>query len=148
MNRCIEDLSVGMSDSISKTVTEADIILFAGISTDVNPVHLDEEFARTTSFGGRIAHGMLSAGFISAVVGTRLPGPGTIYLAQSLRFKAPVRPGDTVTATVTITEIIPEKKRIKLDTVCTVRGKPVIEGDATVMLPSRNDKPAKPAGAE
>lgn len=140
MDRYIEDLSVGMTGSLSKTVTETDIILFAGITTDINSVHLDEEFAKTTMFGGRIAHGMLSASFISAVLGARLPGPGTIYLAQNLKFTAPVRPGDTVTATVTITEIIPEKKRIKLDTVCTVAGKPVIQGDATVMFPSRSDK--------
>jgi 3-hydroxybutyryl-CoA dehydratase len=138
MDRYIEDLSVGQTASLAKTVTEADIILFAGISTDINSVHLDEEFAKTTPFGGRIAHGMLSASFISAVLGARLPGPGTIYLAQNLKFKAPVRAGDTVTATVTITEIVPEKKRVKLDTVCTVGGKTVIEGDATVMFPSRN----------
>ncbi|MGE5491679.1 MAG: MaoC family dehydratase [Actinomycetota bacterium] len=137
MDRYIEDLSVGMSASIAKTVTEADIVLFAGISTDINSVHLDEEFAKTTPFGGRIAHGMLSASFISAALGAKLPGPGTIYLAQNLKFKAPVRAGDTVTATVTITEIVPEKKRVKLDTVCTVAGKTVIEGDATVMFPSR-----------
>ncbi|HZX30451.1 MAG TPA: MaoC family dehydratase [Rhodocyclaceae bacterium] len=137
MDRYIEDLSEGMSASLAKTVTEADIVLFAGISTDINSVHLDEEFAKTTPFGGRIAHGMLSASFISAALGAKLPGPGTIYLAQSLKFKAPVRAGDTVTATVTITEIVPEKKRVKLDTVCTVAGKTVIEGDATVMFPSR-----------
>jgi 3-hydroxybutyryl-CoA dehydratase len=137
MDRYIEDLSVGMSASLAKTVTEADIVLFAGISTDINSVHLDEEFAKTTPFGGRIAHGMLSASFISAALGAKLPGPGTIYLAQNLKFKAPVRAGDTVTATVTITEIVPEKKRVKLDTVCTVGGKTVIEGDATVMFPSR-----------
>lgn len=147
MSRYIEDLQVGMSESLSKTVTEADIILFAGISTDINSVHLDEEFAKTTPFGGRIAHGMLSASFISAALGARLPGPGTIYLAQNLKFKAPVRAGDTVTATVTITEIIPEKKRVKLDTVCTVGGKAVIEGDATVMFPSRNDQPVQTGAA-
>lgn len=147
MDRYIEDLQVGMTASLAKTVTETDIVLFAGISTDINSVHLDEEFAKTTPFGGRIAHGMLSAGFISAALGTRLPGPGTIYLAQNLRFKAPVRAGDTVTATVTITEIIPEKKRVKLDTVCTVGGKTVIEGDATVMFPSRADQAAKPQAA-
>lgn len=147
MTRYIEDLQVGQSDHVAKTVTEADIILFAGISTDINSVHLDEEFAKTTPFGGRIAHGMLSASFISAALGARLPGPGTIYLGQNLRFKAPVRAGDTVKATVTITEIIPEKKRIKLDTVCTVGGKVVIEGDATVMFPSRNDQPNPGAGA-
>jgi 3-hydroxybutyryl-CoA dehydratase len=133
----IEDLQPGMSASIAKTVTEADIVLFAGISTDTNAVHLNEEFAKTTMFGGRIAHGMLSVGFISAVLGTRLPGPGSVYMGQTLKFKAPVRPGDTVTATVTVKEVIVEKKRVILDTVCTVNGKPVIEGEATIMCTSR-----------
>ena len=133
----IEDLQPGMSASMAKTVTEADIVLFAGISTDTNAVHLNEEFAKTTMFGGRIAHGMLSVGFISAVLGTRLPGPGSIYMGQTLKFKAPVRPGDTVTATVTVKEVVVEKKRVILDTVCTVNGKPVIEGEATIMCTSR-----------
>src|SRR5512145_3563453 len=96
----IDQLQPGMSASIAKTVTEADIILFAGISTDVNPAHLDEEYAKTTMFGGRIAHGMLSAGFISAVLANHLPGPGTVYLGQTLKFRSPVRPGETVTAKV------------------------------------------------
>ena len=101
MSYHIDQLQPGMSASVAKTVTEADIILFAGISTDTNPAHLDEEFAKTTMFGGRIAHGMLSAGFISAVLGNKLPGNGSIYISQTLKFKAPVRPGDTVTATAT-----------------------------------------------
>lgn len=133
----IEDLKPGMTASVAKTITEADIVLFAGVSTDTNAVHLNEEFAKTTAFGGRIAHGMLSAGLISAVLGNRLPGPGTIYMAQSLKFKAPVRPGDTVTATVTIKEVILEKKRAVIETVCTVNGKVVIDGEATVMCTSR-----------
>lgn len=132
----IEDLQPGMSATIAKTVTDADIVLFAGVSTDTNAVHLNEEFAKTTMFGGRIAHGMLSAGFISAVLGTRLPGPGSIYLSQNLKFKAPVRPGDTVTATVTVKEVVVEKKRCVLETVCSVGGKPVIEGEATIMCTS------------
>lgn len=132
----IEDLQPGMSGSIAKTVTEADIVLFAGVSTDVNPVHLDESYAKTTPFGGRIAHGMLSAGFISAVLANKLPGPGTIYLGQTLRFKAPVRPGDTVTATVTVKEVLVGKRRCILDTVCTVDGKVVIEGEATMLCTS------------
>ena len=107
----IEDLQLGMSASIAKTVTEADIILFAGISTDVNPMHLNEEWAKTTQFGGRIAHGMLSVGFISAVLANKLPGAGTIYLGQTLKFKAPVRIGDTVTATVTVRELVVAKRR-------------------------------------
>ncbi|MDR2838151.1 MAG: MaoC family dehydratase [Azonexus sp.] len=133
----IHDLTPGMSASIAKTVTEADIILFAGVSTDFNPAHIDEEYAKTTMFGGRIAHGMMSAGFISAVLGTRLPGPGTIYLSQTLKFKAPVRPGDTVTATVTVKEVNTAKNRVTLDTVCTVGGKVVVEGECVMMPPVR-----------
>ncbi|MDD2885425.1 MAG: MaoC family dehydratase [Dechloromonas sp.] len=133
----IDELQPGMSASTAKTVTEADIILFAGISTDVNPAHLDEEYAKGTMFGGRIAHGMLSAGFISAVLANKLPGPGTIYMSQTLKFKAPVRPGDTVTATVTVREVNVAKNRVILDTVCTVAGKPVIEGECLMMPPVR-----------
>jgi 3-hydroxybutyryl-CoA dehydratase len=128
----IEDLQPGMSASVSKTVTEADIVMFAGVSTDVNPAHLNEEYAKETQFGGRIAHGMLSASFISAVLANKLPGPGTIYMAQTLKFKAPVRIGDTVTATVTVREVVVEKRRCVLDSVCTVNGKPVIEGESTM----------------
>ena len=128
----IEDLQPGMSASVAKTVTEADIVMFAGVSTDVNPAHLDEEYAKGTQFGGRIAHGMLSASFISAVLANKLPGAGTIYMAQTLKFKAPVRIGDTVTATVTVREVVVEKRRCVLDAVCTVNGKPVIEGESTM----------------
>ena len=128
----IEDLQVGMSASVSKTVTEADIIMFAGVSTDVNPAHIDEEYAKGTQFGGRIAHGMLSASFISAVLANKLPGPGTIYLGQTLKFKAPVRIGDTVTATVTVRDVVVDKRRCVLDAVCTVNGKAVIEGESTM----------------
>ncbi len=133
----IEDLQPGMSASLAKTVTEADLILFSGVSMDTNPVHLNEEYAKTTMFGGRIAHGMLSAGFISAVLANKLPGPGTIYLGQTLKFKAPVRPGDTVTATITVKEVDVAKKRCVLQTVCSVAGKTVIEGEATTMCTSR-----------
>jgi 3-hydroxybutyryl-CoA dehydratase len=135
-----EDLAPGMSAGFSKTITDADIVLFAGASGDNNAMHIDEEFSRNTPFKGRIAHGMLTASFISAAIAGRLPGPGTIYLGQNLRFKAPVRPGDTVTATVTVRELIPGKRRVVLDTVCTVRGKVVIEGDALVMPTSRVDR--------
>ncbi len=128
----IEDLQPGMSASVSKTVTEADIILFAGVSTDINPAHLDEAYAQGTQFGGRIAHGMLSASFISAVLANKLPGPGTIYLGQTLKFKAPVRIGDTVTATVTVRDVVVDKRRCVLDAVCTVNGKAVIEGESTM----------------
>jgi 3-hydroxybutyryl-CoA dehydratase len=133
----IEDLKVGQAASYTKTVTEADIVKFAEVSGDNNPVHLDEAFAATTMFKGRIAHGMLSAGFISTVIGTRLPGSGTIYMSQTLRFKAPVRIGDTVTATCTVTEIIAEKRRAVLSTVCKVGDNVVIEGEALVMVPAR-----------
>jgi 3-hydroxybutyryl-CoA dehydratase len=132
----IEDLEPGMTASFAKTVTEADILLFAGVSCDINAVHLCEEYAQTTIFHGRIAHGMLSVGFISAVLANRLPGPGTIYLGQTLKFKAPVRAGDTVTATVTVKEVNVEKKRAILDSICTVAGKVVIEGEATMLCTS------------
>jgi 3-hydroxybutyryl-CoA dehydratase len=134
----IEDLQVGMSDSFAKTVTEADVILFAGITGDSNPVHINEEFAAGTIFKGRIVHGEFSGGLISAVLGTRLPGPGAIFVAQSMRFKAPVRINDTVTATVTVKEINPERRRVILATVCTVKGKVVVEGEATMMVDSRH----------
>lgn len=132
-----EDLALGQTASLGKTITEADILLFAAVSTDVNPVHINAEVARDSIFGGRVAHGMLSAGLISAVLGTRLPGPGTIYLGQTLRFRAPVRIGDTVTATVEITALDSQKKRATLKTVCAVGGKPVIEGEAQVQVPAR-----------
>jgi 3-hydroxybutyryl-CoA dehydratase len=132
-----EDLSVGQTASFAKTVTEADILMFAAVSGDTNAVHIDAEYAATTMFKERIAHGLLSASFISAVLGTRLPGPGTVYLAQSLKFRAPVKLGETVTATCTVTSLDEAKKRATLTTVCTVGGKPVIEGEATVMVPSR-----------
>ncbi|HAY47417.1 MULTISPECIES: MaoC family dehydratase [Thalassospira] len=133
----LEDLEVGLAASYAKTVTETDIVMFAGLSGDTNPVHLNDEYARTTMFEGRIAHGMLSAGFISTVLGTRLPGPGTIYLSQNLQFKAPVRIGDTVTAKVIVREIIAGKKRAILETNCYVGDRCVISGEATVMVPSR-----------
>jgi 3-hydroxybutyryl-CoA dehydratase len=133
----IEDLSVGQSGDYTKTVTEADIILYAGVSGDTNPMHIDESYAKETMFKGRIAHGMLSAGFISTVFGTIMPGPGTIYMSQSLRFKAPVRIGDTVTARCTVKEIDLAKKRVSFETVCLVGDKAVIEGEALMMVPSR-----------
>lgn len=128
-----EDLKPGMSATFAKTITEADIVLFAAVSGDNNAVHINEEFAQTTRFKGRIAHGMLTASVISAAIAGRLPGPGTVYLSQNLRFKAPVRPGDTVHATVTVVAMLPEKRRVSLTTVCRVRNKVVIDGDALVM---------------
>lgn len=135
-----EDLAVGMTATFAKTITEADIVLFASVSGDNNAMHINEEFAQTTQFKGRIAHGMLSASVISAAIAGRLPGPGTIYLSQNLRFKAPVRPGDTVHAIVTIKELMPEKRRVSLTTICTVGGKVVIDGDALVMPTRRIGK--------
>jgi len=132
-----EELEVGMSASFARTIGEADLLLFAGVSGDTNPVHLDEEFASGTMFGQRIAHGMLTASFISTVIGTKLPGPGCIYLSQSLRFKAPVKPGDTVVARVTLRELVPEKRKAIFDTVCTVRGRTVLEGEANILVPPR-----------
>jgi 3-hydroxybutyryl-CoA dehydratase len=133
----LEDLRVGQTAVFAKTVTEADIVLFAGVTGDQNPVHLNEEFAAGTVFKGRVAHGMLSVGFISAAIGTRLPGPGSIYVSQSLRFRAPVRAGDTVTARVTVQEIVADRKRAVLQTVCSVRDTVVVEGEAVVLVPTR-----------
>jgi len=133
----LEDLEVGMSAVFGKTITEADIQSFAGVSGDTNPLHLHEDFARTTMFKGRIAHGMLSASFISTVVGTKLPGPGAVYVSQTLNFKAPVKVGDCVTARATIREIVAEKRRVKFDTVCTVGDKVVLDGEATILVFNR-----------
>jgi 3-hydroxybutyryl-CoA dehydratase len=133
----LEELSVGQSAELTKTVTEKDIASFAEVTGDNNPVHLDEAYAAATPFKTRIAHGMLSAGYISAVIGTKLPGPGAIYIGQALRFKRPVKIGDAVTAKATITAIDAEKARVTLETVCTVDGKPVVEGEATIMVPRR-----------
>ena len=132
-----EDLVVGQTARIAKTITEADILMFAAVSLDSNPVHLDAEAAAGSMFKERIAHGMLSAGLISALLGTRLPGPGTVYLAQTLRFRAPVKIGDTVTAEVEVTALDPGRKRVMLKTTCFVKGKPVIDGEATVMPPAK-----------
>jgi len=133
----IEDLEAGMSAIYAKPITEADILSFAAASGDNNAVHIDEEFARTTPFKGRVAHGMLTASVISAALAGHLPGPGTVYLGQTLRFKAPVRPDDTVHATVTVKELRPEKSQVVMSTVCTVGGKVVIDGEAVVMVTSR-----------
>ncbi|HQR55094.1 MAG TPA: MaoC family dehydratase [Burkholderiaceae bacterium] len=139
----IEDLRPGMTATFSKTITEADIVLFAGVSGDNNAVHLNEEFAAASPFGGRIAHGFLTASVISAAVANRLPGPGTVYLGQQLRFKAPVRPGDTVHATVTVESVDTARARAVLATVCRVRDTVVIEGEAHVMTTSRARREAR-----
>ena len=135
-----EDIEEGMKDAYAKTITNADIITFAEISGDTNPVHLNHEFASETMFEGQIAHGMLTASFISTVIGTKLPGPGCIYVSQNLRFKAPVKVGDTVTATCTVRKKIPEKHMIEMETVCSVGGKPVLDGDATILVPLKANK--------
>ncbi|MEE8253353.1 MAG: MaoC family dehydratase [Hyphomicrobium sp.] len=132
-----EDLSVGQEASLSNTVSEANIVAFAEISGDRNPVHLDADYAATTMFKERIAHGMLSAAYISAVFGMKLPGPGAIYISQTLKFKAPVKIGDTVVTTVKVAELMPEKRRARFECVCTVNDKPVVEGEAMLMVPAR-----------
>ena len=132
-----EDLSIGMEASYVRLVTEEDIIGFAELTGDKNPIHLDEEYAAGTLFKGRIAHGMLSAGYISAVLGTMLPGPGAVYVSQSLNFRRPVHIGDEVTAKARVTELLPEKKRVILTCDCSVAGKTVLEGEALLMVPSR-----------
>jgi 3-hydroxybutyryl-CoA dehydratase len=138
----LEDIHVGMSETYAKTISDADIVLFAGISGDSNPVHVDDDYARGTMFKGRIAHGMLTASFISAVLGTRLPGPGCIYLSQNLRFKAPVRIGDTVRAVVEVTEIDQDRARVTVSTRCVVGDKTVIDGEAVLMVPRRVERQA------
>lgn len=134
---CIEDIEIGMSRSLRKIITDRDIELFAEISTDHNPVHLDDEYANDTIFEGRIAHGMLTAGLISAVIGEQLPGHGTVYLGQSLKFLAPVRPGDMVDAVVTVTDMDIAKRKVTMDTHCEIDGKKVLKGEAVVLAPSR-----------
>lgn len=133
--RTIAELSVGDSASVTRTITQGDIDTFARISGDDNPAHVDAGWAADSPFKGRVAHGMLTAGSISAVLGTLLPGPGAIYMSQTLRWLAPVRPGDTVTATVTVAEIIAEKGRVVLETVVERDGETVLTGQALVMPP-------------
>lgn len=132
-----EDLELGQSATFTKTVTEADIVKYAEVSGDTNPLHLDASYAATTMFKERIAHGMLSAGFISAVFGVRFPGPGSVYVAQSLKFKAPVKIGDEVTAKVEVTGKVADKKFVTFRTQCLVRDKVVIDGEATMLVPSK-----------
>lgn len=130
-----ETLKVGMTAEFAKTVTDADLVMFAGVSGDTNPVHFDAEFAKETMFQGRIAHGMLSASLISTVLGTKLPGPGAIYMSQTFKFLGPVYPGDTVRARVTIAEIDAKRRRLTLNTGCSVAGTQVVSGEAKVFVP-------------
>lgn len=132
-----DELTIGQAVETSRVVGAADIEAFAEVSGDNNPVHLDEAYAQTTTFGERIAHGMLSAAYISAILGTRLPGPGAIYLSQSLRFRRPVRIGDVVVARATVTALDDAKGRVTLETVCEVGGKTVMDGEAVVIAPRR-----------
>jgi 3-hydroxybutyryl-CoA dehydratase len=132
-----EELHVRQTATLSKTITEADVLAYAGVSLDGNPVHLDDQAAREAGFDGRIAHGMLSAGLISAVLGTRLPGPGAIYLRQSLNFRAPVRIGQTVRAVAEITDLKAASRRATPRTTCMVEETVVIDGEASVLVPAR-----------
>jgi 3-hydroxybutyryl-CoA dehydratase len=134
----VDEMEIGQEASFSKTITEADVTLYAGVTGDLNPAHINEEFAKNTMFKGRIAHGMLEAGLISAVLGTKLPGPGTIYISQDLKFKAPVQFGDTVTATVRVKSKDEDKNRVVMETTCTTQnGKEVIIGEAVLMPPKK-----------
>lgn len=136
IGKTIEQLNVGDSAEFAKTVSEADVYMYAGITGDFNPAHVNEIYAKNTFFKTRIAHGMLTAGFISAVLANQLPGPGTIYMKQEISFLAPVRIGDTITARVEVTELIPEKNRVRLKTTCTNEdGKQVVDGEAMMSPP-------------
>lgn len=132
-----EDLELGMEASFAKTVSEADIIAFAEVTGDKNPVHLDAAYAAKTIFKEPIAHGMLTAGYISAVFGMEMPGPGAIYISQTLNFRGPVKIGDRVVAKVRVMELYPAKRRARFECVCSVDGKPVLEGEAVLMVPGR-----------
>ena len=132
-----EDLQLDMEQRFTKTVSEADVIAYADISGDANPVHLDEAYAARTIFKGRITHGLLTASYISAVFGMQLPGPGAIYVSQTLNFRGPVRIGDTVDTSVRVVELFPAKRRARFACLCTVAGKPVLEGEAVLMVPAR-----------
>ena len=134
----LEDLTIGMESSYQKTITETDIDAFAALTGDTNPVHLDSEYAATTPFKARIAHGMLSAGLISTVLGTQLPGPGCIYLEQQIKFKAPVFIGDTLVATVTVADINQRRGRVSLKTQCCVNTKLVADGTASMMVDKKS----------
>src|SRR5499433_1323332 len=136
-----EDLSVGMTETLSKTIASSDVVGFAQLTGDRNPIHLSEHFAAKTSFGRRIAHGLYTASLISAVLGTRLPGPGAIYISQTLNFRAPVRIGDTVDVIVTVAELIPARQRARLACSCKVGDEIVLDGEALVKVPS--DKTAR-----
>ena len=133
----LEELEVGQSAELKRTVAEGDLAAFAAVTGDTNPLHLDEAYAAGTTFKGRIAHGMLSAGYISAVLGTQLPGPGAVYVSQTLSFRRPVRIGDTVTAEAKVAAVDAARGRVTFETRCVVGGKTVVEGEAVVIVPRR-----------
>jgi 3-hydroxybutyryl-CoA dehydratase len=135
-----EDLSLGQRESLLRTVMERDVSGFAGLTGDVNPIHLSDDYAVTTRFGQRIAHGMFTASLVSAVIGTRLPGPGAVYLSQTLTFKAPVKIGDVVAASVEVVELVAERRRARLHCECLVDGNVVLDGEAWVSVPGRAKK--------
>jgi 3-hydroxybutyryl-CoA dehydratase len=132
-----EDLSVGLTETLRKTIDSADVVGFAEVTGDRNPIHLSEHFAAKTPFGTRIAHGLYTASLISAVLGTRLPGPGAVYISQTLNFRAPVKIGDTVEVTVTVAELMPDKRRARLTCTCNVGDEVVLDGEAWVKVPSK-----------
>jgi 3-hydroxybutyryl-CoA dehydratase len=132
-----EDLSVGLTEVLRKTIDSSDVVGFAEVTGDRNPIHLSEHFAAKTPFGTRIAHGLYTASLISAVLGTRLPGPGAVYISQTLNFRAPVKIGDTVEVQVAVTELLPERSRARLTCTCSVDGECVLDGEAWVKVPSR-----------
>ena len=138
IGKTIDELNVGDTAKFSKTISDSDVYLFAGVTGDFNPAHVDEEYAKNTYFKTRIAHGMLTASFISTVIGTMLPGPGTIYMQQAVKFLAPVHIGDTITASAEISEIDMDKKKVRLKTICTNQeGTTVVDGEALVSPPRR-----------
>jgi 3-hydroxybutyryl-CoA dehydratase len=141
-----EDLSVGMTERLAKTISSSDVVGFAEVTGDRNPIHLSEHFAAKTRFGTRIAHGLYTASLISAVLGTRLPGPGAVYISQTLNFRAPVKIGDTVEVSVTVTDLIPERRRARLSCMCRVGDAVVLDGRALVKVPSRAE-PRRDRGA-
>src|SRR5690349_8420348 len=145
-----EDLAVGLAETLTKTIDSADVVGFAEVTGDRNPIHLSEHFAAKTQFGTRIAHGLYTASLISAVLGTRLPGPGAVYIRQTLNFRAPVRIGDTVEVTVTVTDLMPERRRARLLCTCRVGDETVLDGKALVKVPSRAETRRAPGrrGAE
>ncbi len=141
---CFEDLELGMTETLAKTIASSDVVGFAEVTGDRNPIHLSEHFAARTPFGTRIAHGLYTASLISAVLGTRLPGPGAVYISQTLNFRAPVKIGDTVMVKVEVAELIPERRRARLACTCSVGDEVVLDGEAWVKVPPRSETENSP----